>query len=256
MGKLIRMDLYRMVRARSFLVCLALTFLLAVADAPLAKLLFTLARTLSPDLNETFAEKVDLSSIIGSPFPMMGMMLIMISLCYFFYADVENGYIKNIAGQMPMKGFTVLSKFLSAGLHNVVFAVTGIVGNLIGSLIVRQIVPDPAVADSFRVLVLKLLLLWSLCAVLVLVVSTFRSKSLGMILAVLFGLGLTPLIYLGINEALAQVFGKGFDISKYMPDTVMGEKPLDTVKAIVVSAVATGIFLPLAIRVFDRKDVK
>ena len=87
-------------------------------------------------------------------------------------------------------------------------------------------------------------------------VSTFRSKSLGMILAVLFGLGLTPLIYLGINEALAQVFGKGFDISKYMPDTVMGEKPLDTVKAIVVSAVATGIFLPLAIRVFDRKDVK
>ena len=41
-----------------------------------------------------------------------------------------------------------------------------------------------------------------------------------------------------------------------MPDTVMGENPLDTVKAIVVAVVTGGIFLPLAIRIFDRKDVK
>ena len=37
---------------------------------------------------------------------------------------------------------------------------------------------------------------------------------------------------------------------------LMGEKPLDTVKAILVAVVTGGIFLPLAIRIFDRKDVK
>ena len=78
-------------------------------------------------------------------------------------------------------------------MHNLCFAAAGIIGNLIGTVLVQRIVMDAGVADSIRVLVLKLLLVQSLCAILVLVVSTLRSKSLGMILAVLFGLGLTSL---------------------------------------------------------------
>ena len=116
---------------------------------------------------------------------------------------------------------------------------------------------DLALLDSVRVLVLRLLLMQSLCAILLLVVSTFRSKSLGMILAVLFGLRLTGLIYMGLSEALNQVFGQGaVNIALYMPDTVMNEDPLETVKAIVVAVVTGAIFPPLAIRIFDRKDVK
>lgn len=46
MGKLIRMDLYRMLKSRAFLVCLILTFVLALANAPLARLMFTLANSL------------------------------------------------------------------------------------------------------------------------------------------------------------------------------------------------------------------
>ncbi len=256
MGKLIRMDLYRMLKSKSFLICLLLTFLLAVGDAPFGKLMFTLANSLSPEINETFATKENFSNMIGNPFPLMGLMLILLSLCSFFYADMENGYIKNIAGQMPMKGFTVLSKFVAAGVHNLIFIVTGIIGNVIGTLFVRQIVLDGNELDSIRVLVLKLLLIQSLAALLLLVVTTFRNKSLGMILAVLFGMGLTSLIYLGINEGLNSLLGKEIDISKYMPDTVMKEKPLDTVKALTVAIVWGAVCLLPAIRIFDRKDVK
>ena len=77
-----------------------------------------------------------------------------------------------------------------------------------------------------------------------------------MILAVLFGLGLTSLIYMGINEGLKPIFGQNTDISSIMPDTVMNEKPLDTLKALAVAFVAGFIFLLPAIRIFDRKDVK
>ena len=64
-----------------------------------------------------------------------------------------------------------------------------------------------------------------------------------MILAVLFGLGLTSLLYMGINEGLKPVFGQATNISKYMPDVVMSETPLDTLKALAVAIVTGGVFL-------------
>ncbi len=256
MGKLIRMDLYRMLKAKSFMVCLIIAFVLALANMPLAKLLFALARSLSPEIKETFMAQVSLSAILSEPFPMISLMLLLISLCFFFYADMENGYIKNIAGQMPMKGFTVLSKFMAAIVHNVIFAAAGIIGNLIGNMIVRRIIPDVNVLESIRVLVLQLMLVQSLCAILLLAVTTLRSKSLGMILAVLFGMELTSLIYSGINEGLKPLFGQETNIIKYMPDFVLSEKPLNTVKALIVSIVTSAIFLLPAIRILDRKDVK
>ena len=75
MGKLIRMDLYRMLKSKTFLVCLTVAFVLALANAPVAKLMYTLANSLSSEINETFANEVNLSSILTDPFPMMGLML-------------------------------------------------------------------------------------------------------------------------------------------------------------------------------------
>ncbi len=256
MGKLIRMDLYRMLKSRTFLVCLLLSFLLALGSAPFGKLLYNIARSFAPDTVTPFVEEMNLSPMIADPFPILGFMLALLSLCWFFYADVENGYIKNIAGQVPMKGLTVLSKFVAAAVHNLIFILVCIVGNVIGTLLVQRLVLDAGVADSIRVLALRFLLIQSLCALLLLAVSTFRSKSLGMILAVLIGLGLTPLIYMGINKGVSSLLGRGIDITKYMPDTVMNEKPLDTLKALAVAVVAGAVFLIPAIRIFDRKDVK
>ena len=206
--------------------------------------------------NEGFSSEQNLSAIISEPFPMLGLMLILISVCYFFYADVENGYIKNIAGQMPMKGFTVLSKFLAAIVHNLVFITAGILGNLIGTLIVQRIVVDSGILEGLRILALRFLLLNSICAIILLVVATFQNKSLGMILAVVIGLGMSKLVYLGIDTGLEKLFGKPMNVSQYMPDSVMGDNPPETVKAILVALVTSGVFLPLAIRIFDRKDVK
>ena len=256
MGKLIRMDLYRMLRGRSFLVCLALTFLLGLGSAPFASLMLNLARSLSSEVTEVMDAEVKLSSFFSDPFPILGLMLMMLSLCWFFYADVENGYIKNIAGQMPMKGFTVLSKFIAASVHNIIFAAAGIIGNLVGTLLVRQLIMDVNVLEVIRVLVLKLLLVQSLCAALLLVVTTFRSKAFGMILAVVFGMGLSGLIYAGINEAVKPLFGEETNIARYMPDTVMAEKPLNTVKSLLVAFGWGAVLLLPAIRIFDRKDVK
>ena len=257
MGNLIRMDLYRMRKARSFWVCLILTFVFGLASTPLEKLLYSLGSMLQTEGITPFPETANLSDFLASPLSGLGIMLSMLSICAFFYADAENGYIKNIAGQMPEKGYTILSKFITAAPHNLLFMIAGMAGNLLGTVLFRRIIADPAAADGIRVFFLKLLLLQSISAIFLFVVAALQIKSLGTVLAVLFGLGLLTLVYLGIDAGLQQLFPKiGFKFGDYMPDQVLGEAKPDTVKALAVALVTGGIFLPLAIRIFDKRDVK
>ena len=100
MSNLIRMDIHRMFKARSFKVCLVLAFLFGFLGIPLARL-FSLILTFLPDsieIGELLPKSVTISSILQKPFPGMNSILIMFSVCYFYYADIEQGYIKNIAG--------------------------------------------------------------------------------------------------------------------------------------------------------------
>ena len=360
MANLIRMDLYRMVRSRTFIVCLLLSLVLAIAWAPLEKGLSLLSGALNGDsgkskestemldpdegkltegffslipkdqlqtmlmddnpnedmsfvapadvakmladigvrgdlskvkpdspldqmlkfwggdvqalqteLNKLTADKksdsgvdvsfkteITLEKIISDPFIIFGLMLMLISVCSFFYADVENGYIKNIAGQVPKKGLTIISKFAAVVQHNAIFMVTGVIGSLIGNLIVRHITAGNIVGGIGDFL-LKLLLAQAVCALLVLFVSTFRNKSLGTVVAVVMGMGLMGLMYGLIDSGIRKLFPDAGDIfSKYMPDVLLWSASPDAVTSIVVSIVFIAVFLTLAIRLFDKKDVK
>ena len=114
MAKLFNMDLYRMFKARSFKVLLALTFAISLGSTPMLKGLYDLAKRLSPEgITETFEATRTLSSLISSPFSIITPLLILLSVVFFFHADMENGYIKNIAGQMPKRGFSILSRYLA-----------------------------------------------------------------------------------------------------------------------------------------------
>ena len=257
MGNLIRMDLYRMRKGKAFIICLVLAFILALISMPLLKLLSSLATMLATDAEVTpFATDANLSSILSDPFPGMNAMLTLISVCAFFYADVENGYIKNIAGQMPKKGFTILSKFICALPHNLLFAVVSIAGSVAGTILVQRLHMDGAVLESIGAFCLKMLLIQSICAILVLLVSALKLKSLGMVIAVVMGLPLLSLIYALIDSGIQQLFTNAGPIfAKYMPDQLMRVQYPNMLESILVAAGVTCIFLLLAIRIFDKKDV-
>ena len=256
MGNLIRMDLYRMRKARSFMVCLILSFVISACQTPLAWMLINLGRMFSNDV-ELFPATANLTEIIANPFPALTAMLLMLSACNFFYADMENGYIKNIAGQMPKRGFTILSKFIAAIPHNLLFMLLNVAGNLIGTMFLQRIVVGGDILNSIGAFCLKFLLIQSICAILLLVTATCRSKSLGSVLSVLLGTGLMVLVYSAITEGINQVLHlKGFSLSNYMPDQLLLDPTGDTLTSILSAAVTTAIFLPLSIRIFDRRDVK
>ena len=268
MGKLIRMDLYRMPKSKAFIICLILAFVLALAVAPLGKVMFNLANSLSSESVEAYPAEVNLSDVLSDPFPVINLMLVLLSLCFFFYADVENGYIKNIAGQMPMKGFTVLSKFIAAIVHNLVFAAVGIIGLIFLTefpAVLRQM-------DALFSFVLFIRLEGDEVLLLQLQQKLFHilmgaSHDLGQLadggrfLAQIDAddqekLFPADLLHGTVGQGLKPVFGQATNISKYMPDVVMSETPLDTLKALAVAIVTGGVFLLPAIRIFDRKDVK
>ena len=255
MGNLIRMDLYRMNRAKSFRVCLILSFVIALAATPLEKLLYSLGNLLQAENVGAFPETADLCGMIASPASVITVMLSLLSIVCFFHADMEGGYIKNIAGQMPRKGFTILSRFIASVPHSLAFMLAGLAGSIIGTLPLQRIVVEGSVPESAGLFLLKLLLLTSVCSILLLVTASFRNKSLGMILAVLMGLGMMSLIYMGIDAGLHELI-KDVSITPYMPDQLLKEARPALIRSILVSAVTIGIFLPVSIRVFDKKDVK
>ena len=256
MANLLRMDLYRMRKAKSFWICLGIAFTLALLQTPLAWGLSMVGRMLSAEALP-FPTTAQMSNILRDPFLMLNGMLCLLSACSFFYADMENGYIKNIAGQMPRRGFTVLSKYLAILPHNLMFMAAGIIGNLIGTVLFQQILLDGDILDAAVTFLMKLLLIQNICAILLLVTASFQNKSLGTVLAVLMGLGLLYVVYSMIDSGINQLWqNKGFAIADYMPDQLLSRPKPPVLDSILVSAVTTAIFLPLSIRVFDRRDVK
>ncbi|MBR6377345.1 MAG: hypothetical protein IKS05_06240 [Oscillospiraceae bacterium] len=256
MTNLFKMDLYRMRKAKSFWVCLILSFVFALSSTPLTWLLYLLGSLLTGE-KQAFPQSTALSELLNGQPGSLGAMLTLLSICSFYYGDLENGYVKNIAGQVPQRGYTVLSKFLASIPHGLLFFAVSVLGKLLGTLILQRIEVDAGVPDSLRILCLRFLLLESLCAILLLFTGALQSKSLGTVFAVLFGMGLLSLVYFGIDAGLARLFPKlDFSISDYMPDQLMSSSDPDTLTSLGVSAVVIALFLWLSVRIFNKKDVK
>lgn len=255
MLNLFRMDLYRMIKAKSFLVILALSALISLGSTPAEWALYQLSRLIAGS-EEGFVKAEQLSSILANPYSFA--FLPMIAASIFFYADLEFGYVKNIAGQMPKKGYTALSKFCVSAVLSLAFALVGIAFNLIGTLIFRSISVSDGIGRSLLTLLMKLLLMQACLSIILFFVTGLKNKSLGLVLSVLMGSGLMVLVYLGIDAGIIKLFGlkDSFSVSSYMPDQLLDKAYPDTLRALLVSAVTTAIFLPLTIWIFDKKDVK
>ena len=260
MGNLIKMDLYRMRKGKTLLITLLIAVVISFAQTPVLKLLSMLMNFLggsdssAPDL---FPATATLASFFRNPFPLIVGMLVLISASNFFFADLANGYIKNIAGQMPKRGYTVLSKFIAILPHNLLFMVLCVLANLAGSIIFQKITPGADLASAIGTFFLKMLLMQAVCAILLFVTTALRNKSLSTVVAVLVGLGLLGLVYLSIDSLIGQVFKTDFSFFEtYMPDQLLSEDAPKALDSILSSLVTGGLFLLLAINVFDRRDVK
>ncbi|MEE1105814.1 MAG: hypothetical protein UH083_07635, partial [Ruminococcus sp.] len=172
----------------------------------------------------------------------------------------------NIAGQLPHKSSTIISKFIVIGLHNLLFLAVGSLTNTLGNLMLSgmgmiHFVNDGMALQAILTLLLKWMLSMALASILMFVTIGIKNKILASIVGVIIGTGSLGLAYMGLSTAADTVFRTdGFDLGEFMPDTLFNAVSVGTntavINAVIVSLVCIAIFMTLTVKVFDRSDVK
>lgn len=261
MANLIKMDLRRLFLSKVFILTMSITAFLNIA---LASVIPFVTKMFMSDIP---TQVMTLSSILANPFLIGWLIILMfISAVSYSYADMANGYIKNLAGQLPHKSDTIISKFIVIGVHNLVFIVVAalsiVLGQVIGSSFGTYTIEfDAQIFGGILTLALKWLLSMAICSVLLFFTTAVRNKTLAAIVAVIFGTGTLGLVYGGLNFAVSQAFHtNSFDLNMYMPDSLIQSvnavENVGVLNAVIVSAVCIALFLVLTIRVFKARDIK
>lgn len=262
MGNLVRMDMRRLTRSKMFVVSLAVA---AALNFIIQFVIPLLSRVFSPG---KALPNVRLSDLIVSPFSFPWLLILMLaSVVTFSYADIANGYIKNLAGQLPRKSDTIVSKYIVVGIHNCIFMLSCVATNILGVFIASKVFgfsleADSQIAQSFVILLIKWLLFMGLCSILMFVTTGLKVKTLASVVGVLLGTGSLALVYLGLDQAIKNVFNvNSFTIADYMPDTLAENinvtSSVSTIlTAVIVAAVCIVLFMVLTVKVFNSRDVK
>ena len=283
MGRVIKMDFYRLVKSLSFKLCLIIVFLLSVADGPIAKLFYNIGKKLAESADDggkslkelgEWVNDVHIGNIISSQMGIIATAVFLLCIVWFSFADIQHGYIKNIAGQLPSRGHTIVSKFVVIISNMLIFYTVCIAGQIIGYVIsgfdlkfdmYYKASEDMAektfsIGASFAELGVKLLLLAGVCAIVLLLTTGIGSNIAGTIVALLCGAGFTGLAYSGISSGINKLFSiEDFELSNYMPDSLYRTSLLQEdrmITGLIVGLVTVIVVMYFTTTLYNKKDIK
>ena len=268
MHRLMNMERYKLRTSKLFLILMGVLFVLnAALTAGMLFLMNSLSQITEIDGVaveglDSVIDHVNLSDAIASPFSISLLLIIVfVSAVSFLYSDMENGYIKNIAGQLPNRGVLVNAKFIIVAIHNFLFFVCAVLSSILGNAIGSKVVVDDAVPQGIATVLLKWLLSISLTCILIMITTGFKNKTLATVMGVFFATGLLSLVYMGINTAASKfIKNVEFDISDFMPDSLMSSVDVINneyvMNAIVMSIIFIVLFLTITYIIFRKRDVK
>ena len=272
MGKIIKMDFYRLLQSKMFWIMSGVMFFVMALVQFSTPFLFDLLKSFSPN-PDSISETYDKSfiSLISSPTESMTgwlIILLFISAASFLYADIKNGYIKNFAGQLPRRSYTVTSKFIVLLFHNFVFLTAGALGKIFGMLICPKanILFDDFSYFGFILFFVKFILSVAMVSLILLLATGLRNKTLAIVLGVLLSVNALSLLYLGINQLLSLIGVKNFDLNDYTLDGLYS-KSYDIsslsssngqliLNSLCVSVAFTVLSFVLTVLLVNKRDVK
>lgn len=205
------------------------------------------------------SEAAKVSEIIADPFVITFLPLfILLLVVSFSYMDIENGFIKNIAGQQPKRSRVAVSKYLTIMLSNLVLMLTALIGQVISKYIVGKVEIDAgAIPQAVYTFGVRWLLLLALSALLLFLTVGIGAKPLALVTAVLAGTGFLGLIYLGIDTAIQNMLHiQNLSLVDYAPDQLLTQSGYEGPRAVIVGITFSVVFMLLTVLRADKTDVK
>lgn len=252
MSNLIKMDFYRLLKTKSVvistIVLLVFNFAISIFVVIITN---TLVRRFTSEDVQIMTDK-NLTDIIISPFALSLLLIfLLIAVVTFSYADLANGYIKNIAGQVKNKGNTVISKFVVVAVYTFIVLLLVFLTNLAGSAIVLNITIGDNIGHAVAIFFVKWILIMGMTSILLFVTTGLKNKTLASVVGVILGSEMLTFAYMGLNN----LFSK-FDITEYAPDQLVGATDLSIINSTIVGVVMIAVFITLTVKAFNKNDVK
>ena len=224
MFNLLRMDLRRLVRARSFYIVLAVTagFLLlmilmvaAVSDPEKLDALQSTGMVVTGGSDEEMREELQgmtqldfIHECLGSGFLLM---MTCIGVTLFVNGDFSSGYVKNICFARPRRREYVLSKVLTVGIYSGILVAAAILTTAVCPVLFGLRLGSSPIARILQYAFWLWLPNWAFGLMGLGLVLLTRGSTLGIILAVVSGGGLIAVFL----QNLCQRFGWP-DLAQYM----------------------------------------
>lgn len=269
MFNLLRMDLRRLLRTRSFYIVLAVTaaiivfmsvMMAAVTDPERLEALENTGMVATDRSNDDIrAELMGMTQLefahecMGS-----GFLLIMtgIGVTLFVHNDFSSGFVKNICFARPPRREYVLSKVLVTGVYSIILTILGIL-----LLVTLPILAGlPLTASPVGCILQYGFWIWLPCWAFgltgILLVVLTRGTTLGILAAVFSGGGVVAMLV----QALCQKFGWP-DLAQYMLSMVVGRQcapvpGLEQMNMILgCAAWWTGVYLAGSLIAMEKRDI-
>ena len=232
MFNLLRMDLRRLVRTRSFYIVLAVTaeFLLlmilmvaAVSDPEKMDALTSSGVVVvggdSQDLEEELLGMTQLDFVHNCLGSGLLLMVTCIGMALFTNSDFSSGYVKNICFARPRRRDYVLSKVLVGGAYSGMLVIAGVLISLVCPILFGLRLETSPITLILQYAFWMWLPNWAFGLMGLALVLLTRSSTLGIILAVVSGGGLTAVLV----QNLCQTFGWP-NLAQYMLSMVVGSQ--------------------------------
>lgn len=271
MAKLIKMDLYRLFKTKSFkillLVSLSIAFIAVAVISGIAKLIPMLPEEsqLSFALTFPFASWIDnvsVFSVMYTSFYVLSLMVVSIVTAIFISSEHSSGYIKNIAGQVKNKGMLVFAKFATLSIATFTIFVSYLAGAFVSAQIfLHNSLNYTDFMNFAAVISVKYLLFLSIVAIIMFLCTLTKSSSLAIAFGVIFGTGITSVVYSAVSIFLEIVTKHSIQIASFTPDgfafkLAMATSPEILAKGCVLSVIYIAVFLILSTVVMNKRDTR
>lgn len=276
MLKLVKSDLYRLSKTTSFKVILVISAILAFFSVLFSNLVigFLPSAATSPQDLEAMSQiypaigwnlkgGTDILTFLNVVYGTGAVFVSALFAALFFSAEHEKGFDKNIAGQIPSRASMVCSKLVTLAVINLlIFAVFVIVGTTAGMLMLPFSISFTFTSKALAVLGINAINTFAISAIVTAMCIITNSKTAGIIFSIVFGFGVSTMIYSIINSTLANVLKiENVDVSRVFPDgasALASSTPTltNTLLAIAVCLAFTIALTVIASIIMRKRDVK